>query len=148
MRDKKRTEYEKNYYKEKSKDPLWLKQHNELQKKYKSTEESKQHRKEYDKKYRNSYEGRKSIKISEWKTKHKWKETDTRFNFIFDKWYYATNCELCNSEFIKRNDKCADHEHLTGTFRAVCCIKCNNHLGIIDRKRMLVCLEIHRYFKL
>ena len=148
MRDTKRKEYEKNYYKEKTENPLWVEQDKERQKKYKSTEKYKQHRKNYDKIYRNSYEGRKCIKISEWKTKHKWKETNDRFDYIFNKWFYSTNCELCNKEFIKKNDKCADHEHNTGTFRSVCCNKCNQTMAVIDRKRMLLCLEIHRYFKL
>ena len=147
MRDLKRKEYEKKYHKKRREDPLWVEKDKERQKKYKSTETYKQLRKDYEKKYRNSYEGKKSIKISEWKTKKNWKETNDRFEFIFNKWFYTTNCDLCNKEFIKKNDKCADHEHNTGTFRAICCNKCNQALAVIDRKRMLVCLEIHRYFK-
>tara|TARA_R110002072_G_scaffold75175_1_gene177295 strand:- start:44 stop:490 length:447 start_codon:yes stop_codon:yes gene_type:complete len=148
MRDTKRKEYEKNYIKKKREDPLWIEKNKERQKKYKLTEKAKQTRLEYNKNYRNSYKGRKIIKISEWKTKYNWKETDDRFEFIFNKWYDSTNCELCNKEFIKKNDKCADHEHNTGTFRSVCCNNCNTKLAVVDRKRMLVCLEIHRYFRL
>ena len=97
-------------------------------------------------KYRKTYKGKKSHKISEWRTKAHFKETQERFNEIFDLFWYATKCELCDKEFTTKNIKVADHEHLTGHFRNIVCNKCNNQVGKVDRKRMLVCLEIHRFF--
>lgn len=39
------------------------------------------------------------------------------------------NCELCNVEFSKeiKNQRCMDHDHITGYFRKVLCRGCNAH---------------------
>jgi len=60
------------------------------------------------------------------------------------KYQNTTNCELCNKVFD--NDKCADHHHSSGSFRNICCKKCNNNRAKIDYNHMRVMMELHRYF--
>lgn len=99
------------------------------------------------KKYRDTYDGKKAHLTSEWKTKNGFKETKERLDEIFDRYWNAKNCEICNKLFVdKKVLKVADHDHNSGHFRNILCVKCNNNRGKIDRIKMLVNLEIHRYF--
>ncbi len=98
------------------------------------------------KKYRKTYKGLKSHRKSEWKRKSKIKFYD--FDKDYDRYYNCEKCELCENQFNNKNVKCCDHDHLSGYFRFVVCNKCNNYLGKIDRKRLVLNLELHRYFKL
>jgi hypothetical protein len=94
-----------------------------------------------------SYEGRKTIMLNEWTRKRREypiKDTKERLNEIFDKYYYLENCELCNKTFQDFKDKCVDHCHLTGHTRFICCRKCNNNIGVTDRKRYNTLLELHK----
>ena len=47
------------------------------------------------------------------------------FEEIYQKYIYATNCELCDKKFIKSNDRQMEHNHKTGEFRNIVCRKCN-----------------------
>ena len=96
------------------------------------------------KKYRQTYLGMKSHRKSEWKTKYNILFYD--FDKDYDKYFTTEYCELCNTQFSNKNRKCLDHEHLSRYFRFVCCNKCNCYLGKVDRKRMVLNLELHRYF--
>jgi hypothetical protein len=98
--------------------------------------------------YKKTYNGKKSHKVSEWKRKTKIKETDERFEEIFNKWWHSKNCEICNCEYTKSNFKCADHDHLSGHFRNVICNKCNKDRRSYDVIRLKLNLEIHRYHNL
>jgi len=142
----KRKDYYKEYYQKKRQNKEWVESQKKVNNEYKKGYQLSGKRKIKDEEWRTSYIGKKSIKISEWKTKQKWKETDERFNYIFNRWYEAEECELCHTRLTTKN-KCCDHEHNTGTFRCVCCVRCNNKIGVVDRNRMLVCLAIHRYSK-
>ena len=141
--------YRKKYYQEyyqKNKE-----KRKEYDRQYRQTEKVKE-KKKWDgewgtKKYRQTYTGLKSHRKSEWKTKN------NIIFYDFDDWYdnrfiNATHCELCNTEFInKKNVRCCDHDHLSRYNRFVCCNKCNTYVGGIDRKKNILLLELHRYFK-
>ena len=49
----------------------------------------------------------------------------------FDELYYTyirtLNCSHCNKEFKNSLDRCLDHDHSTGLFRAIVCRGCNIH---------------------
>tara|TARA_R110000851_G_scaffold273917_1_gene426575 strand:+ start:137 stop:580 length:444 start_codon:yes stop_codon:yes gene_type:complete len=63
------------------------------------------------------------------------------YNFIFDKYSESSNCELCNVSFINIT-KCMEHSHITGKFRHICCISCNNNMK--DRKTPLQNITGHK----
>jgi hypothetical protein len=63
------------------------------------------------------------------KTKYKWLKilglkTDN-FEEIYNKYIYATHCELCNKEFTKTKNRHMEHCHTTGQFRNIVCTSCN-----------------------
>ena len=60
---KDRSKYFKEYYKNKTEDPNWVKEVNERQKIYKKKQSSKLTRQKYDKEYRQSFIGRKNNKL-------------------------------------------------------------------------------------
>tara|TARA_R100001443_G_scaffold8562_2_gene17966 strand:- start:122 stop:451 length:330 start_codon:yes stop_codon:yes gene_type:complete len=95
------------------------------------------------KKYRKTYAGQKSHRKSEWKTKANMIFYD--FDKEYDYFYNLERCELCNCEFTDKNKKCKDHDHLSRYSRFTCCNKCNNRIGLVDKKKLLVLLELHRY---
>lgn len=117
-------------------------------------EKYKEHRKE---KYKENKEKRKEMS-KEWRNKNKdnvlikhwiqngFKHTDEEFKEIFKRRQESTKCELCNAEYTSTRDKCTDHQHSSGSFRNICCSKCNNNRGVIDRKMDKVLLELNRYF--
>jgi len=91
----------------------------EYDKKY--YEANKERKKEYDKKYSNTENGKKRSRISNWK----WKGlTDNDLDYIYDLYKNTTNCWVCNHDFSKYW-KCMDHNHSTGEFRQILCVKCN-----------------------
>jgi hypothetical protein len=101
---------------------------------------------EWQRNYRKTYKGCRAHKISEWRTKHKMKHTLDEFQSIFHVWYEAKTCQTCHKEFNKKNFKCLDHHHLSGSYRYVCCNRCNNQLGTMDKLKSDLLLELHRYF--
>ena len=62
-------------------------------------------------------------------TKRSWKRngliTDN-FEEIYNKYIYATHCQLCNKQFEKSLDRQMEHCHETGQFRNIVCNKCNH----------------------
>jgi len=98
------------------------------------------------KKYRKTPHGLKSHRKSEWKTKGGIIFYD--FDKIYEEYLNTDNCQICNTGFTSKNKKIMDHDHLSGYNRFICCNKCNVRLGIVDRKRMKVLLEIHRFSKI
>jgi hypothetical protein len=64
-------------------------------------------------------------------TKKQWKRRGfnmENFTEIYSKYLSATHCELCNIEFSDKNDgkqRCMDHNHSNGEFRAFLCRNCN-----------------------
>jgi hypothetical protein len=105
-------------------------------------------KKAWQKNYKSNPKQKKSHKISEWRTKQKMKETNERFDYIYNRWLTSKNCELCDCEYVlKKNIKVCDHHHLSGHFRNVICNKCNCYIAKVDRIKERVNLELHRYFK-
>ena len=73
-------------------------------------------------KYETKYHKTKTI--SKWKYK----------GVVYDDWdelYYkyirTLKCCSCNKEFNNSYERCLDHDHSTGLFRAIVCRGCNNH---------------------
>ena len=62
------------------------------------------------------------------KMNYKWKsrglKTDN-FEDIYNKYIYATHCELCNKQFENTKDRQMEHDHNTGKFRNIVCNSCN-----------------------
>eukprot|EP01049_Picozoa_sp_SAG25_P013071 SAG25_NODE_1926_length_2139_cov_147.309651_1_plen_160_part_00 len=81
-----------------------------------------------------------------------WKHSDAEFLEILERFKTTTKCELCNCEmtdgFKKGNRKVKDHHHISGTFRNICCNRCNMERSKIDNRFNFVLLELHRYFNL
>ena len=65
------------------------------------------------------------------KTKCSWKhrglvwENEAGFDDIYERYIYATQCELCQKVFVKRCERQMEHDHDTGEFRNIVCNKCN-----------------------
>ena len=49
------------------------------------------------------------------------------YNELYEIYIKAMNCQHCNIEFSKSNDRCMDHDHSTGLFRSIVCRSCNNN---------------------
>jgi hypothetical protein len=69
-------------------------------------------------------------KTHKYKMKYKWKSrgmkfTKEEFEYWYNKYIYATHCELCEKQFIKSIDRHLDHNHDTGEIRNIVCCKCN-----------------------
>ena len=67
--------------------------------------------------------------------KYSWKRNGLimdNFEEIYNKYIYATHCELCNKQFTKTIDRQMEHDHQTGEFRNIVCNKCNTRKE--DRK--------------
>ena len=63
-------------------------------------------------------------------TKGSWKKigikfTDEEFEYWYNKYIYATNCELCNEVFKTSRNRHLDHNHDTGEIRNIICRTCN-----------------------
>tara|TARA_R110000772_G_scaffold175727_1_gene287495 strand:- start:59 stop:445 length:387 start_codon:yes stop_codon:yes gene_type:complete len=55
-------------------------------------------------------------------------ENEAEFKAIYERYIYATHCELCQKVFPNTRDRQMDHQHLHGKygpFRNVVCNKCN-----------------------
>jgi len=61
-------------------------------------------------------------------TKYSWKRIGLNmdnFEEIYNKYIYATHCQLCNKQFENTKDRQMEHCHETGNFRNIVCNKCN-----------------------
>ena len=109
--------------------PQAIKSRNECAKRY--YEKNKEKLAEYYK----TDKGKKTLMISNWKNKLGVKCDD--YSSLYDKYINCKNCERCNIDFdneIHNNKKCLDHNHETGEFRNILCMKCNKELYHIEYK--------------
>ena len=106
--------YENNKEKMKEKNKKWYKKWRD-------------NNKEKIKEYTQSPEGKKSRRI------RIWKKSGVKCEYIdllYEKYINTKDCELCFVELTedKKNTsttRCLDHDHYTGMFRNVVCLKCN-----------------------
>jgi len=47
------------------------------------------------------------------------------FDELYEVYIKTMNCSHCGKEFPTTKDRCLDHDHETGAFRAIVCKKCN-----------------------
>ena len=72
----------------------------------------------------------KNRKVYDWKRYGLICREGETYDDIFDRVQNTTNCELCNILLTEGNCKTGramDHNHSTGYFRMVLCMKCNIH---------------------
>jgi hypothetical protein len=126
-------QYKKQYYinnkeKIKQQQKQYKLNNKEQQKQYKL--DNKDKIKEQVTEYRQTYNGKKSYRISNWKQSG---VISDDFNELYEKYINTTNCEECNVELIHgmfgNNKKCLDHDHETGQFRNILCCGCNLRRG-------------------
>ena len=72
------------------------------------------------------YKNHKSSKRKDWK-KLGIKIDEDDFDYVYNEYIHATNCDLCNKLFLNTIDRCLDHNHETGEIRNIVCNKCNSH---------------------
>ena len=64
----------------------------------------------------------KTLRINNWKKR----KVIGDYEELYKKWENTDKCEICNYVFIDTKEKCLDHDHITGLFRAILCRNCNN----------------------
>jgi len=64
----------------------------------------------------------KSTMIREWKKRG---VICDDFDMLYNEYIKATKCQHCGKDFKSTRDRCLDHDHTTGLFRAFVCQKCN-----------------------
>lgn len=65
----------------------------------------------------------KSTKLSTWKTRG---VIHDDFDTLFEQYIKTKVCQHCAKPFTSLKDRCLDHDHTTGFFRAVVCKSCNS----------------------
>ena len=56
------------------------------------------------------------------------------FEEIYNKYIYATHCQLCNKQFENTKDRQMEHCHATGKFRNIVCNSCNQRKADVKLK--------------
>lgn len=97
----------------------------------------------------------KSVKYRDRKRICEWKRSGLKDDYekVNERYLTTKNCECCDIILTETTGqkgahrrKVMDHDHQSGAFRNIVCCVCNNKRGVVDRKRYLVLLELHRYF--
>ena len=64
----------------------------------------------------------KSLRKSNWKKRGVIGDLDQ----LYEIWFSAEKCNICEYIFLNTKNKCLDHNHDTGLFRQILCRNCNN----------------------
>lgn len=83
-------------------------------------------RKQYDNTYNQTPEGKKRMRISNWKRQGLIGDYDS----IYEKYINTKNCDDCKillaTDGQSKYTKCMDHNHKNGEFRNILCKNCNS----------------------
>ena len=71
------------------------------------------------------YKKHKTTMKGSWKHRGLVWENEAGFDDIYERYIYATQCELCQKVFTNTKDRQMEHCHDTGEFRNIVCNKCN-----------------------
>jgi len=171
-KEKQQEYYEKNREKIKAKQRAYNKREKEniaIRKKEKYEEKKKEndfYEKKNEKaktryaKWKENLTEEQEIRYIKRKLKTNWKRqgfkhTKEFFEELSIRYIETKNCEICNVELLNKvtrhqsqinNKKVSDHHHSSGSFRNICCQKCNNQRSKIDNNHLRVMMELHRYF--
>ena len=85
-------------------------------------EQKIEYNKQYSKEYRKTYNGDRTNKITKWKSRGVINED---FDTLYDLFINTDKCMYCEKVFVDSVDRCLDHDHETGLYRAVLCRSCN-----------------------
>ena len=130
----------------------------EKKQRMKHQEKIKEYRIKYYKENKEEIKKDSKIRCKKWRNENQYKifyyrclsngfkHTDKELKEIFKRREESTKCELCNTKYKNNYDKHTDHHRSSGSFRNICCNKCNINIGVVDRKKDKVLLELHRYF--
>jgi hypothetical protein len=96
---------------------------------WKDPEKAKEYNKEYRKKNKEKVkEYDKTEKRIKSRTIAKWKNRGVKcddFDKLYELYLNCKHCQVCKKEFKDSYDRCMDHCHETGLFRAFLCRSCN-----------------------
>ena len=134
-------EYNRQYYlnnKEKIKQQqigYRLNNKEKIKEKKKSTQKAyRLNNKEKIKAYYQTPEGKKSVKISSWRSLGLIETEDYTYDSLYEAYLVHTNCDECNvvltiDRYNTATTKCMDHDHVTRIFRNFVCQSCNTKRG-------------------
>ncbi len=95
------------------------------------------------------YNSRRDLKSRKhnWSYTSKIREPPEGWNsFYYGRYKHTHRCELCNGSF-DISAKCLEHDHHSGYLRSICCMSCNiGPMRVLDKNRVNLMLELHRYF--
>ena len=127
LKNKEKISQKQKEYREKNREKL---KESDKQKYLKNKEKILQRNKEYKKEWRETPQGKKSHRITNWK---QYGILCFDFDLLYDLFLKTTHCEYCDCElttdrYIKPTTRCLDHDHsITDKFniRGVLCNLCN-----------------------
>jgi len=147
-----------NRCKECDKEKYQLQREREIKGRIKNKEKYNEYSKKYYKENKEELKAESKIYCRKWRNENQYKifynrclstgfkHTEEQFKEIFKRRQESTECELCYSKYTLEKNKCCEHHHNSGSFRCICCNKCNTQLMLGDRNKERVLLELHRYF--
>ena len=93
--------------------------------------------KQQQREYRQTDSGKKSRRISRWKSSGIILRDDQTWDSIYRTYIDCTNCEQCDKVFQTTLDRHMDHCHTTGYIRNIVCRSCNVLRGVEDAKKII-----------
>ena len=78
--------------------------------------------KDYLAEYRHTDAGKRSARISKWKSRGL---IHDNYHELYDAYLLNEFCDVCKIKYQGTNKRCLDHDHESGLFRQFLCLKCN-----------------------